>query len=150
MMDDICLHKSSLKASLNIIEQYVLSSDKPLRASFKEWRNRRSIDQNSLSHMWYSEIAEQASKRDGDYTFTLDEVKKKLKETFLGYEKVETKDLITGEEKVEQRLRKTSELDTGDMHFYLSQVEVWAIDRGFKVTIPRKSEYNELKNRQVA
>lgn len=149
-MNDLCLHKSTLPLFIKEITAIANSTDKPLRVTLKQWREKRSIDQNSLSHMWYSEIAEQASKRDGNYKFTLDEVKMKLKEMFLGYEKVSVKDLETGETRTEQRLRKTSELDIGDMYFYLCRVEAWAINNGFRLTIPKKCQFRELRERETA
>jgi len=45
-------------------------------------------------------------------------------------------------------LRHTSDLDTGDMHFYLTQVEGWALSLGCKLTVPADSEYMNLKEKQ--
>ena len=42
----------------------------------------------------------------------------------------------------------TKLLDTGEMHHYLTQIEHWAMSRGFKLTIPINSEYQDLINRQ--
>lgn len=147
-MNDLCLHKSTLPHFIREITAIANSTDKRLRVTLKEWREKRSIDQNSLSHMWYDEIAKQASERDGNYTFTLKEIKKKLKEIFLGYEKVKVKDLITGEVRTEQRLRKTSELDIGEMYFYLCRIEVWAVNNNYRLTIPKKCQFRELKERE--
>lgn len=149
-MNDLCLHKSTLNLFIKEITEIANSTDKRLRVSLKEWREKRSIDQNSLSHMWYGEVAEQASTRDGNYKFDIEEVKTKLKEMFLGYEDIEVKDLITGETRTEKRLRKTSELGVGDMYFYLCQVEVWAINNNYKLTVPKKCQFRELKEKEVA
>ena len=44
------------------------------------------------------------------------------------------------------QLRSTTELNTGEMFFYMEQVEAWAADYlGLLVTIPADSEYALIK-----
>ncbi|USS95775.1 hypothetical protein M5J15_00270 [Serratia symbiotica] len=85
-----------------------------------------------------------------------------MKHTYLGYEEREMVDVVTGEKTVMLSLRHTADLDTGEMHFYLNQVEGWALNIylnqvegwalniGCRLTVPADSEYNQLKNKQVA
>lgn len=147
-MDDLCLHETNIKSIFNILLE-LAKSGKRYRLVIKIWKDKRSIDQNSLSHMWYDDLAKQANARTKTNNYTTKSVKRDLKEKFLGYENVEHKNLLTGETTVTQRLRKTSELDTGEMHFYLQQIEVWASQNGFELRIPNDSEYQKLKIQQV-
>lgn len=50
--------------------------------------------------------------------------------------------------KTEMVIVSTKLLDMAQMHHYLAQIEVWAMNRGFKLTIPINSEYQKLIDRQ--
>ena len=71
-----------------------------------------------------------------------------MKHSFLGYEDIESTDVVTGEVTITQELRHTSDLNTGDMHHYLTQVEAWAQGIGCLLTVPDNSEYRELQRKQ--
>lgn len=73
-----------------------------------------------------------------------------LKHSYLGYERREMTDVITGEKTIVSYLRHTSDLDTGEMHFFLSQVEAWALSIGCHLTIPEDCEYAQLRAEQEA
>jgi hypothetical protein len=148
MIEDVCLHKSNIKAVFKLLADLVLS-DKRYRLIIKIWKDKRSIDQNSLSHMWYDDIAKQANRRSKEDVYTLESVKADFKKMFLGYQEVEHKNVITGEITTTQELVKTSELDVGEMHFYLQQIETWSYQNGFELRMPRDSEYQKIKNKQV-
>lgn len=100
--------------------------------------------------MWYSDIAKQGNKRVGKNEFNEADVKRDLKKAFLGYEVIESVDVVTGEKKRIKRLKKTSELDTCEMHIFLQKIEVWAYQAGFELRIPSECEYRKLQERQVA
>ena len=144
--DGIRLHKSNF----NAIGQQILpmlDSGETYRLIIKPWREKRSLNQNALSHMWYSEISDWLIRR--GKTFASPEwVKDAMKHTYLGYVEREMVDVVTGETTVIRSLRHTSDLDTGDMHFYLTQVEGWALSLGCKLTVPADSEYMNLKEKQ--
>lgn len=144
--DGVRLHKSNLQAISQQIQPLLESGD-CYRLILRPWKDRRSIPQNSLSHMWYAEISEQLIATGRNYC-TPEWVKRNLKKTFLGYEEVEYTDLITGEAETRRELKKTSEQDTGDMHFYLQQVEEWCFSLGIELTIPDNCEYRRLKEKQ--
>ena len=148
-MDDLCLHETNIKSIVTTLSE-LAKSGKRYRLIIKIWKDKRTIDQNSLSHMWYDDLAKQANVKTKTNNYSMESVKHDLKETFLGYENVEHKNLLTGEITVKQQLRKTSELDTGEMHFYLQQIETWASQNGFRLRIPSDSEYQKLKLQQVA
>lgn len=148
-MDDLCLHSSNIKSIFSTLIELV-KSEKRYRLTIKIWKDKRTIDQNSLSHMWYTDIAEQANQRLKTNSYTMNSVKHDLKEMFLGYEEIEHKNVITGELTKKLELIKTSDLDTGEMHFFLQQVETWSYQNGFKLRIPNDSEYRKLQLEQVA
>lgn len=147
-MEDICLHKSNIKAVFKLLDDLVLSG-KRYRLIIKIWKDKRSIDQNALSHMWYDDIAKQANKRIKEDVYTKESVKTDFKKMFLGYQEVEHKNVFTGEITTNLELIKTSELDVGEMHFYLQRIEAWSYQNGFELKIPNNSEYQILKNKQI-
>jgi hypothetical protein len=102
-----------------------------------------------LSHVWYEEISEYLI-ASGRTDATKEWVKRNLKKTFLGYEDVEYTDFTTGEKTVERQLRHTSDLDTGDMHHFMCQVERWCAQFGLVLTIPQSSEFQVLRDKQEA
>ncbi|MDR5867947.1 NinB/YbcN family protein [Halomonas koreensis] len=110
---------------------------------------RRSLPQNAMFHMWCEEIAGffigrgKTSFADGT-AMDKDSVKRNLKRTFLGHEEVSDIDLRTGAVDKRYELRKTSELDSGEMHHFLTQVDSWATEFGIPLTHPFDSEYMEL------
>jgi|TARA_B100000929_G_C15438399_1_gene397178 hypothetical protein len=110
---------------------------------------RRSLPQNALFHKWCEEIAGffvakgKASFADGS-AMTKDAVKRNLKRTFLGHEEVSDIDLRTGVIEKRYELRKTSDLDAGEMHQFMTKIDAWAAEYGIPLTHPFDSEYMEL------
>lgn len=100
------------------------------------WKDKRSIDQNSLYWMWMNEVSEQAKINGKMFEPEL------WAEIFKKYycpEKVI--ELPFGEQ---QTIKSTTKLDTGEMHHYLNQIEAWCMSQGFMLTIPESSEYKKL------
>ena len=62
-----------------------------------------------------------------------------LKHKFLG-----TEDVEVGKTTIPAQVRATSTLDRGEMLYFMTQVEAWAIDLGVKLTKPQNSEYSKL------
>lgn len=93
----IKLHSGNFSAIGKLLQEQ-LESGRPLRLQVKEWREKRSISQNSLSHMWYQEISEYLI-ASGRTDATPDSVKRNLKKTYLGCEEVTYTDFITGTKK---------------------------------------------------
>ncbi|MCA6701560.1 YbcN family protein [Klebsiella pneumoniae] len=142
----IKLHSGNFAAIGKMLQEQ-LASGQPLRLQVKEWREKRSLSQNSLSHVWYEEISAYLI-ASGRTDATKEWVKRNLKKTFLGYEDVEYTDFTTGEKTVERQLRHTSDLDTGDMHHFMCQVERWCAQFGLVLTIPQSSEFQVLREKQ--
>lgn len=147
-MDDFCLHKSTIGQFTKQLFD-LISSGKRYRVKISEWRDKRSLPQNSLQHMWYAELSAYLIKRGKSFA-SPEWVKDAMKHTYLGYEEREMVNVATGAKTTTQTLRHTADLDTGDMHVYLNQVEGWALNIGCRLTIPADSEYNQLKQKQVA
>ncbi|AXC64737.1 hypothetical protein DOE63_03200 [Salmonella enterica subsp. diarizonae serovar 59:z10:-] len=146
--DGIKLHRGNF-ASIGQQLQPYLEDGQSFRLILKPWREKRSLSQNSLSHMWYAEISEYLIKS-GRTDATPTWVKRNLKKTYLGYEEVEYTDFVTGEITYELELRHTSDLDTGDMHHFMCQVEMWCAQFGLVLTIPQNSEFQVLRDKQEA
>lgn len=74
----IKLHSGNFSAIGKILQEQ-LSDGKCLRLQVKEWREKRSLSQNALSHMWYAEISEYLIKS-GRTDATPEWVKRNLKD----------------------------------------------------------------------
>ncbi|HCA7333217.1 TPA: hypothetical protein MX308_000459 [Klebsiella pneumoniae] len=77
-------------------------------------------------------------------------VKRNLKKTYLGCEEVTYTDFITGEKTTTWEPRHTSDLDTAEMHIFLTKVEAWCAQFGLVLTIPQGCEYQQLQQKQEA
>lgn len=146
--DGIKLHRGNFAAVGQRLQPY-LNDGQCYRLQIKPWREKRSIPQNSLSHMWYSEISEYLIKS-GRTDATPKWVKRNLKKTYLGCVEVTYTDFITGEKTTSWEPRHTSELDTGEMHDFLCKVEAWCAQFGLVLTIPHNCEFQQLRDKQEA
>lgn len=144
--EGVKLHQGNFKAIGDRIAP-LLADGQAFRLTLKPWREKRSIPQNSLSHMWYAEISAYLIES-GRTDATPAWVKKNLKKTYLGCVEVEYTDFITGEKTTSWEPRHTSDLDTGDMHHYLCQVEAWCAQFGLALTTPENSEFMQLRRQQ--
>ncbi len=144
--DGIKLHRGNFTAIGRQIQPY-LEEGKCFRMVLKPWREKRSLSQNALSHMWYSEISEYLISR-GKTFATPAWVKDALKHTYLGYETKDLVDVLTGDITTIQSLRHTSDLDTGEMYVFLCKVEAWAMNIGCHLTIPQSCEFQLLRDKQ--
>lgn len=110
----------------------------------------RSLPQNALFHKWCGEIAS-FFVRMGKTTFAtgapMDDVnvKRNLKQTFLGEELIQDINLKTGEITERYELRHTSKLDRGEMHAFMTCVDKWAMEHGIYLSHPEDSEYQKMK-----
>lgn len=110
----------------------------------------RSLPQNALFHKWCEEIA-QFFVRMGKTTFATgaamnaENVKRNLKQTFLGEEAVRDINLKTGEITERYELRHTSQLDKGAMHSFMTCIDNWAQEHGIYLPHPEDSEYQRMK-----
>lgn len=147
-VDGIKLHRGNFAAIGQQI-QPLLDAGQCFRLQVKPWREKRSLSQNALSHMWYTEISEYLI-NSGRTDATPEWVKRNLKKTYLGCEEVTYTDFITGEKTTTWEPRHTAELDTGEMHIFLTKVEAWCAQFGLSLTIPFDCQYQKLKESQDA
>ena len=118
------------------------SGEYPIKIDYKVGVNR-TISQNALSHVIYSDIAKYLiSKGRADWDASM--VKKSLKNKFLGWSKESYTDILTGEITEREVLRHTADLDKGEMTFYITQVIEWAESIGCQIKIPATCEYRNL------
>ena len=146
--EGIKLHNGNFAAIGQYLQPYLANGD-TYRLILKPWREKRSLSQNSLLHMWLSEISEYLVKS-GRTDATPDWVKRNLKKTYLGSVEVTYTDFITGEKTTAWEPRHTSDLDTGEMHIFLCKVEAWCAQFGLVLTIPHGCEYQQLQQKQEA
>lgn len=137
--DDV--HK---KAKYLMEDMLAWDFSKPLTVKLEEYKNPRSLSQNAMSHIWYREIAKAMEKKGHkvDYENPAEAWKLWLKKRFLGVSTVNI-----GKHTLEE-IKRTSDLNSGEMAHYLDQVYYWAIDLGIKLSIPKECEYAEIKTKQ--
>ena len=145
-VDGIKLHRGNF-ATIGQQIQPLLDAGQCFRLQVKPWREKRSLSQNALSHMWYTEISEYLIAR-GKTFATPEWVKDAMKHTYLGYESKDRVDVVSGEVTTVRSLRHTSELETGEMYIFLCKVEAWAMNIGCHLTIPQSCEYQQLRDKQ--
>ena len=130
------------KVSESICNQIneIVESGKTAKVVVTQWRDKRSCDQNALMWMWYQQMSHQI-KQKGKGDYSTDDLHEYFKDEYCPVKQ------ITFGKKV-KNVKSTKKLDTGEMHFYLQQIDMWAANAGFKLTIPVSSEYQELIDRQ--
>ena len=147
-VDGIKLHRGNFAAIGQQI-QPLLDAGQCFRHQVKPWREKRSLSQNALFHLWMGEISEYLIKS-GRTDATPEWVKRNLKKTYLGCEEVTYTDFITGAKETSWEPRHTSLLDTGEMHIFMCKVEAWCAQFGLALTIPNGCEYQQLRDKQEA
>ena len=105
-VDGIKLHRGNFAAIGQQI-QPLLDAGQCFRLQMKPWREKRSLSQNALSHMWYTEISEYLI-NSGRTDATPEWVKRNLKKTYLGCEEVTYTDFISGEKTTTWEPRHTA------------------------------------------
>ena len=117
------------------------------RITFVPWRDSRSLSQNALQHVIYSDISAYLITK-GRTDCTPEWVKDALKNKFLGWEEKVYTDIVTGEKRVREVLRQTSKLDKGEACHYTTQIIDWASSIGCEIKIPASCEYREMMENQ--
>lgn len=118
---------------------------KPLCLKLEPYQNPRSLSQNALFHMWLREIKKGMEKKGVKVTVGDAEEAWKLwlKRRFLG-----TNDFQIKNQVIEGQIKRSSELNKGEMVHFMDQCYHWALEQGINLTIPMESEYAELKAKQ--
>ncbi|MFS1317189.1 hypothetical protein ACLZAM_19325, partial [Klebsiella pneumoniae] len=116
-MQEFILHETN-KAQLWSLLKEILSTGKRWRIKISEYRERRSLPQNSLLWKWNSEIAEQLTAVGSD-SFSDEEVHEWLKDMYCPAKPV----TISG---MTRYVKSTRRLDIGEMNKYLTDIDQWA------------------------
>ncbi|ECT5347400.1 YbcN family protein [Salmonella enterica] len=138
-MQEFILHETNKSQSWLVLKQ-ILSTGKRWRIKISEYREKRSLPQNSLMWKWNTEIADQLSATGVD-RFTDEEVHEWLKDMYCPATPV----TVFG---MTRYVKSTRQLDIGEMHKYLTDIDQWAHQKGLRLTIPDNCEYLDLKRRQ--
>jgi len=143
-MKDIKLTITSIKYLVQELTKLVAENkNKTYRVSIKEWREKRSLDQNSTYWLWLNEINRQAPLKIEHSNVKGAEL---WHEVFKKYY-CPVKNITNGEKNLP--VKSTKLLDVGEMTYYLERIENWCIDRGITLPISEDSDYFKLIQKQV-
>lgn len=140
MIDRFKLVSSNEQA---LIEQLkiMLSLNSAVEVIARPWKDKRSISQNALYWKWLGEVSEQAVIN--DQVHKPDIWHEYFKRYFCPIKIIA---MPAGED---LNVRSTKKLDSGEMHYYLNQIEQWAMGHMYVLTTPDNCEYQKLKNQQI-
>lgn len=148
-LEKFCLHHTTAPHLKLKLREMLADKTRRWRVDIRPWRDTRSLPQNSLFHQWCAVISQELQRRGGK-EYTPEYVKEALKASFLGSEVVERKNVLTGEMVTTEEIRHTSDLDKGEMHFFMERVWHWCLNvLGVILPTPDGSEYQKLQSEQV-
>ena len=124
---------------LKRLEQWDYST--PLCIKFEQYADPRSLRSNALFHIWCREMSEAFISKVPDAT--PEGVKWMMKQKFLG-----THDIKVGQTLIINQIKSSSNLNKGEMCFFMDQVIAWAAEKGVMLSLPQYNEYTELKRKQ--
>ena len=142
---DFKLNVDSIGALIQAI--WRLDLTKAYRVNIVLWREKRSLSQNALQHVIYSEISKFLIKN-GRKDWTDKKVKFEMKNNFLGWIDTECTNVFTGKVVIRETLKETSSLDVGDSFYYTTCLLDWCVGMGINIKIPEQCEYRELQDKQ--
>ena len=141
-MKKLKLNRSSLGGVISFITELVLS-DKTYQVNVSEWRECRSLSQNSLYWKWMAEIDKQAPLIIEGTKVAGSELWHEVFKKYYCTVKKATNGIKF------MKITSTKMLDVGEMTFYLNRIEQFCIERGIMLTIPESSEYYKLMESQT-
>lgn len=100
----------------------------------------RSLSQNNLYWKWLTEIAQQTKDKGYGY-YDSEDMHEYYKDRFCP-----DKSLTIGKTTIQ--VKSTKKLDKGEMTFYMNQIHQWAVNAGFRLSMPEDSEYMKLMQSQ--
>ena len=146
MIKEYKLLTSNLNTAIDMLKA-MLSDNAEVELNAKPWKAKRSLSQNALLHMWMSELSKYLISKGRDQA-TPEWCKEAMKHTFLGYEMRNKTNVITGEIFTTSELKRTRDLNTGEMTHFLDRIYNWALNINCFLTIPENSEYAKLTEQQ--
>ena len=132
--------RSEIDGALKFFKKQLENWDfeKPIAWKLTPFSDRRSINQNSLFHLWCAEMSMHFSQK---VPVSAEDMKTILKNNFLGLE-----DVVIGNTIIPAQLKSTRKLLKGEMHQFMEQVFHWGIDHGVTLTYPQESEFYRARN----
>ena len=131
---------TSNSIGLFIAELWKLDLTKAYRVTVVQWRESRSLNQNSLYWLWMAELSKQAHVNGKKFS---GEIWAEFFKKYYCPDKLI--DMPLGEAST---VKSTTNLDTGEMHHYLNKIQAWCMSEGYYLTIPENSEYQILLDKQ--
>ena len=132
---------------LFIAELWKLDLTKAYRVTVVQWREKRSLSQNSFQHVIYKEISVYLISK-GRTDWTEKKTKFEMKNNFLGWELTECTNVQTGEITIKETLIETSGLDVGTSGDYTTKLLDFAQNIGCTIKIPAQCDYRDYLNVQ--
>ena len=120
-----------------------LDLSEPQDVTIKPHKSSRSLDQNSLMWIWLTHMAKHFSSKSG--TFTQDDMHDLMRHKFLGYDERKI-----GNTELPPQLKSTTKQNVGEMHHYLSQIDMWAATCGCLLPRPEDSIYDQMCRESAA
>lgn len=148
-MKDFCLCESTVKPFMGQIES-LISTGKRFRVEIVEWRDKRSLPQNSTWRMWMDETAKIMAGR--GVTIDIKQPSGKV----IGSRPINPQDChelfmgLHGGYDDNGMRQMSSKAQKDAMTFIMEKHMHWCAERGIKLTIPRRGEFAERMARQVA
>jgi hypothetical protein len=142
MIKDFQLTFNSIGLLVSQLTKLLRPGNKKYRVNIVEWRERRSLDQNSLYWKWLTEIDQQSPLKVDGSNINGNELWHEIFKKYYCPEKVITNN------RVNVPTKSTKFLDVGEFHHYLNKIEYWCMERGITLTIPDACEYSDLKAKQ--
>ncbi|MGO1190306.1 hypothetical protein [Vibrio casei] len=123
----------------SFVHDHFNEGGKPLKIEIKN-TGKRSLSQNALVWLWYGELATQIKQRIGQSHDT-EILHEHFKSKFCPQ-----KTVLLGKQEI--HIASTKRLDKGEMCKYLTDIDQWATNAGFKLTRPLDSEYMKFLQEQ--
>ena len=119
----------------------LLQTKKEYRVSIKEWRDIRTLSQNSMYWFWLYEISQQYPLECDTEHNSSDLWHEVFKNYYCPVKQITNNN-------ANLNVKSTKLLDIGEMTHYLNKIETFCIDRNIKLTIPDDSQYHKLMESQ--
>lgn len=132
-----------------------LDISRPLKFTWKLYRQKRSLDANALLHVWLGEmlkhpmLAQNNELKKVSKKKLIEDLKIQMKERFLGNETVTYVNRKDGTNVTIERLRRTRDLDSGEFCFFMECVQSWAmVHLGIALTCNKNDQFAKWQEEQ--
>lgn len=115
--------------ALSVVSALPIDENSPFVVEIKPYVKKRSLDQNSLLHMWIGEIASQTGNEP-------ETVKEYLREKYIQPVFTEWKCPETGLYRPKAVPRSTTTLNVSEMSEFLNRIDAWASGYGLTLSQP--------------